>query len=600
MRYDSVLATRFTRYRHFPFTLNLSPLTSRILPIALFLGVAIAILGPMLLPGYILTLDMVWPEELTMSWSVYNFNNAQPLNAVLAALALVLPSWVVQKVMLVSLFFLLGYLPYRFLPFITGAPGRIYAGLLYVLNPFVYSRMLAGHWMVLLGYALLPLLVYALYLLSERRDARSALILAIALLLIGCVSPHFLYLGAGITAFWLAFEVMHAGVREGLVQARVLIRYSLFAALLVCTLSSYWLVPALMRDAPIEARFDIAHFEAFAAQGNGFIPAPLNVLTLGGFWGEGYEWGDLFLWPQAHYTWWLVAALVLSFTLYGLWLLIRARETRRYGVMLLLGALVSYVLALGADGGVPGIVNEWLYAHIPGWAGLRDSHKIAGILALVYALAGGIAVSHVHALLRGRAALRTLCMAGAFMVPVFFGMYEWGGFHGQLAPVWYPTAWYEARAALSDMPADEKVLVLPWHGYIAVPFADQRIMANPAPRFFGTERVLASRSVELGDVYDQEADPAYRTLDDFVRSLQTLGEQEVADGLAAHKVHYLLVIANTGIEDQEAWLSGSVGPQEAHGEPITDARDTSTMRSLLRLPHETVQENDVLLYRFMK
>jgi len=53
----------------------------------LFVGIEALILWQLLLPGYILTLDMVWGGI-----------------------------WITQKLFLIVLFFLLFYLPYRFFP----------------------------------------------------------------------------------------------------------------------------------------------------------------------------------------------------------------------------------------------------------------------------------------------------------------------------------------------------------------------------------------------------------------------------------------------------------------------------------------------------
>src|SRR3990172_10911585 len=97
----------------------------------LFVGIEALILWQLLLPGYILTLDMVWGG-----------------------------SWITQKLFLIVLFFLLFYLPVKFFPFEIGEKYKYFAGLFYTINPFVYERFLAGHWLVLLLYAMLPPLTY--------------------------------------------------------------------------------------------------------------------------------------------------------------------------------------------------------------------------------------------------------------------------------------------------------------------------------------------------------------------------------------------------------------------------------------------------------
>src|SRR4051812_1984150 len=118
-------------------------------------ALAVVVLGPMLLPGYILTLDMVFAPSFHFSFSAGDFINSAPLWLLLQYLYIFLPGWVVQKLMLVVLFFSIPYLSLRFLPVPQRFSTRLFAALVYTLNPFVYARMLAGQWAHLLAYALL-------------------------------------------------------------------------------------------------------------------------------------------------------------------------------------------------------------------------------------------------------------------------------------------------------------------------------------------------------------------------------------------------------------------------------------------------------------
>lgn len=75
-----------------------------------FLLLAMIILGPLLLPGYILSLDMLWtPKMPTPDWSLPN----APLVASLWLLGLIVPSMVLQKVVLLAIFWLTGFGMYR-------------------------------------------------------------------------------------------------------------------------------------------------------------------------------------------------------------------------------------------------------------------------------------------------------------------------------------------------------------------------------------------------------------------------------------------------------------------------------------------------------
>ncbi|MBP9750019.1 MAG: hypothetical protein KBD21_04795 [Candidatus Pacebacteria bacterium] len=568
----------------------LPPLHTLVVP--LFAAITLAILGTMLNPGYVLTLDMAWPEQLTLAWNTDGFNNTLPLHALLALLGVALPSWLVQKVVLVGLFFALLYLPYRFLPYLTSHTGRIFAGTLYALNPFVYARLLAGQWTVLLGYALLPVVLFALVRMVENPNRRSALVLASACLLIGSVSMHYFYIAILVSMAWLGVHVGTALRTGHTLQVWSLIRTALLSACIVLSVSMYWIAPALARPAPIETRFDVAHFEGFAASENELVPTLLNVLVLGGFWAEGMQWRYDFVWPQDTLMFWIAALATLVLVCYGAYRFLRNTQTRFVGLLLVALMGAAYVLALGAWGGIFTSFNLWMYAHLPGWSGLRDSHKLAGVLALLYALFAGVAIDAILNRLRTRASIVRVCVTLSLgCIPLCFGLYEWGGFHRQLTPVWYPDSWYAARDILSTLPPEEKVLSLPWRGYYSLTFTEQRIVANLTPDFFGTDRVLAGRSVEVGAVYDQEVDSQYRSLDTLIDTAPTLSADAVQTTYAKHHIRHLLIVRNANTEDP--WLA------PPHTDGTATPADAAVLEALLQIPHRNVFASDELeLYTF--
>lgn len=551
------------------------------------LGVAVALLFQMLAPGYVLTLDMAWTPEMPFLWSAELPNNTYLLDALIHALAHVVPAWLVQKAILIGIFFLLLYLPYRFLPYIEDPYARVFAALVYTLNPFVYARMLAGQWEVLLGYALLPLFLCALVQLTRRPRTRTALYLAAALTLIAHTSLHIFYLASGVAVFWILAHVVWALIRNGEHMLRLGI-YALICALGTFALNAYWLIPAFIRAAPLENRFDPAFFEAFAASGNGAIPAILNVAVLGGFWGESQAWRYYFSWPQDSVLFWIASALLWLLALWGAIAGSRSREMRvRFEVILLIFiSACAYICALGLADTPFYALNAFLFEHVPLWAGLRDSHKIVSVLSLVLALMSGLGVQALLTRAHERwAQVASFLSVAVFLIPVVSGMYMWGGFRGQLNPVEYPPVWYEAKRTIETLPEGERVLVLPWHGYLSLHFADNRVVANPARVFFGRERIEAGRGIEFDGVRDQEVDSNYRDIDAFVRSADTLSEVELLEGLRARQITHILIIANPSIPDSEMGMTRWTHFTRSDSEVIHEGEETKLWRE--RLPKET-------------
>src|SRR5690606_20442527 len=131
---------------------------------------------------------------------------------------------------------------------------------IFALNPFVYARILSGQWFVVMGYAMLPIILYALLKLLAEPRLRNGAYLGGALSLVGAFSIHMLLLAVLICALGTIFSI------DRLWNVRAQAYLSAAACIGVFLISSgYWIVPAMLRAQPIEERFDRPHWEAFAA-----------------------------------------------------------------------------------------------------------------------------------------------------------------------------------------------------------------------------------------------------------------------------------------------------------------------------------------------
>ncbi len=130
-------------------------------PIAACVGLVLGMLalGPGLLPGYLLSYDMVFvpaPQfNAAMLGTAGTLPRAVPSDAVVAAIARALPADVVQKLVLLAIFVLACAGAARLLSK-ERMPAQLAAGVLYAWNPFVAERLILGQWALLLGYAGLP------------------------------------------------------------------------------------------------------------------------------------------------------------------------------------------------------------------------------------------------------------------------------------------------------------------------------------------------------------------------------------------------------------------------------------------------------------
>jgi hypothetical protein len=210
-----------------------------------------------------------------------------------------------------------------------------------------------------------------------------------------------------------------------------------------------------------------------------------------------------------------------------------------------------------------------LYEYMPFFSGLRDSNKIIGILGLMYALFSGIGVQALLNKIKTKKSLHEITSIVLLAIPMTYGMYMWGGLHNQLTPAYYPHEWKEARATLDSLPPYARILVLPWHSYLSMPFVNYRLVANPLTSYFGSDRVVVGRDVGMGGIHDQEVDEEYRALDTLITHAYMIDGQELIDTLKAYDIYGVLVINNPLIDGSDLGLTKWTEFGEDSKAPVT-------------------------------
>jgi len=124
-----------------------------------YLIIALFVLGPLLMPGYIFTFDMVFGPHFVSEFGAGRVLAPWPVFKIIEVISYVIPNWIVQKVILLGILVFSGFnmaLLFEKLFKNKSFNAAALAGIFYMLNPFVYTRFLAGHWLFLIGYALFP------------------------------------------------------------------------------------------------------------------------------------------------------------------------------------------------------------------------------------------------------------------------------------------------------------------------------------------------------------------------------------------------------------------------------------------------------------
>jgi len=458
---------------------------------------------------------------------------AVPSDAVVNALAQVLPADLVQKCLLLAIFVLACSGAARLL---AGEPwpARLAAGVLYTWNPYVAERLLIGQWALLLGYAGLPWVLAAACRPATSWWRWSG---RLGLALLPAAVGGFAAIAISALVAVPAAALQRSGGRH---QWRHRAAAVAAAVGVLALLSLPWLIPSLTRT----VRASPLGVALFAARADTPFGAAGSVLLLGGEWNAqtvpaGYGGAVTGFWLC------LVLAALAGFVLLG-----RGRWPGAGPA-----AVAGLVIALL---GVFGPGQHLLRILIGAWGGfavLRDGQQFAAPLALAEAVGLGLAVAWVLRAARPAAVLRegTAVVAAALVVaPIAFlpGL-AWGA-ADRLRPAQYPASWLAVRRLVDADPAPGSVLLLPWAAYRRPDWNHGEAVLDPWPRLL-TRTVVWNDGVQVGSIVLPPEDPGATALTAWVSAGRPLTAR-----LAASGVRYVIDDVGSGspLSAQSRLLAG--------------------------------------------
>ena len=427
-----------------------------------------------------------------------------------------------QKALLLAIVFLAGLGAHRLAP-VRSRTARVFAGILYAANPFVYDRLYAGQWFVLLGYALLPWALAAfLDVLAGRRHGvwRFAL-LAFAT---GVASPHMAAVLALACAVVLAGRLVR---REG---RRAAFGRAGAGWALAMLPSVYWIVPTPGLSSFLD-EVGAEQLDAYRTVADGRVGVELTAAGLNGFWNNPKPLSELLpVWP-------LLALPLLLLAVGGL--ILRRRDTVAWGIAA--AGLLGWLLSLGTASALTRGSFSFLLEHVELARAFREPNKFLALLALAYAYLAPVAVEDI---VRNQPR-RFVPVAAALVLalPLGYGYRLVWGLWGSLQTTRFPASWEDANDQLKRDARGSRTLFLPWAGYMDLGFAHGRLVANPAPRFFETP-ILASRSIAEKPGLANSSDAVEARVDALLRS--GANRKNFAACLAELGVGHILVARERG------------------------------------------------------
>jgi hypothetical protein len=352
-------------------------------------------------------------------------------------------------------------------------------GTLLAVNPFMYDRILAGQLLIPLALALIP---WALPVFLDIAGDRPPSPILKGVLWVALIS--FVNLHVGVAALLLLFASVCASSAALTLKAVRIVGASiaLFATHL------YWLLPFLLSTTPKSPA--PGELSVYATRPHS-VAVLEHVLLLHGFWRPEFR-EPLRSYPTVFLLTFIPIVLAACV---GLVAAMSSSRFRRPAAALGITSLIAVILAMGTSFPPTAPISSFLFHHVPGYGLFREPQKWVALLTLSYAVfaAAGIEACRT-AIARFRRPLRHITVLALALPLIATHVMLWG-FDRQLNNSKYPGAWARAESKIEG--SSGTLLFLPWHLYEPLPFAQNRIVANPAPDYF-TSPTLISTDPELG------------------------------------------------------------------------------------------------------
>jgi hypothetical protein len=497
----SIEARAARAFRHPPSSGRERPVTAWASPsfaawgrcVAVPLAVGLVCLRSLFHGGYLLQLDVVFgprPAPLTVGFGT-------PVTLLQTAGVEIVGGALTGRLYALGTLFFAGFAPMVLLrrePWFAQMAG----GFLGMLNPWVYDRLVDGQWDVVNGAAALFLWIAAWEELQARPGLGRAVLLGFCTAAVAAFDAH--SLGPLLVLAVVGFVWLRLWRR----RAAVLWTFASFAV--AALLLSYAAVGFFLNHrggySAVQqfTRADFAFFRSVSDRNYGLIP---NLVGLYGYWGERI---GRFPVASQDATWWPVTtAVIVGAAVAGAWLC-RARA------WLLLCGVIG--LAVSASTALPNGVDtaSWLARRVPLVGVYREPQKWSALwlVALVTLSAGAIGALAKRKLHR-RASMAAALAYVVVMCTLFpAGLAQIRQVPGIVKPLHYPPYWSRTAEFIDRaVPADERILVLPWHLYQSLNVSEGRVVANPAPVFF-PGRLVVPHNLEIPGRFSEVTSPTDR------------------------------------------------------------------------------------------
>ncbi len=283
------------------------------------------------------------------------------------------------------------------------------AGVLYMFSPVVYSRIMAGH-TLLLPYALLPLLLLYLFRTmqgcAEGRLPLREIVAAGLLLGLQGIHPSLMVLALAVVGIVIFFALLRTRHWIATLSSAVMI-LAIFALL-----NLYWAVPmgagylssgTIYHSGSFTENPDQVNASTVISQRQDLFQSTIQSmqesLRQNAVWGFDTEFD--YPVPDALAALWLLISFLVPIAAFGI--LLDRSKPKEVGVVLALAGLLSATLVSGTNVVTGGVIYEWLMLHaFPVWAEFGNAVRGLPLVLLAYSALAPALLQRVVESMRGR------------------------------------------------------------------------------------------------------------------------------------------------------------------------------------------------------
>ena len=467
------------------------------LHLVIFGILALIIMYPLFSDGFIFTLDAPLSPNINARDAFSGLNERiSPSDLFLFLEVLVnhiIPIQLFQKIIYFLVFFISALAMYQ-LPNTQRKLPRYFAAILYMVNPFLYTRFMVGHLGLLISYALFPYVISSIIKFYNKPSLKQTIKTALWLSIIGIQIQYILFSFLILAIFFIYFATKkYLNAKKNSIPKKEWINYRqiLLLILFFIILNSYWLLPLFINQNQVGidviATDDLVVYGADTELRN----ILMTTAMMYGFWRQ-----DAYVLP----TQITPDILLIGIFVILLYLCINGyiSSKDRYKTPFLIIGLISLFFAVGVEHKLTESAFTFLFNHFPFFKSLREPNKFIGLLLIMYCYLGSLGFD---SLLKHQSKMKYLAPI-ILILPFVYTPTMFGSFMGQISSTPYPEDWHQINSYLNNDPQDFNTLSLPWHMYM-----DYHWINNSHKRTYNLAKDFFDKPIIVGD--NVEAWPIY-------------------------------------------------------------------------------------------